>query len=84
MPMAEDFYGAFGLGTTDKAIGIQDAVGVSLAAVKALDARTTELQRKTEEVEQLRAKVNTLEQRLVALEQLMQSNAKQPVGQEQK
>jgi hypothetical protein len=74
-PMAEDFYGAFKLGTTDKAIGIQDAVGVSLAAVKALDARTLELQQKAEEVEQLRAKVNTLEQRLAALEQLMQKQS---------
>jgi hypothetical protein len=83
-PMAEDFYGAFKLGTTDKAIGIQDAVGVSLAAVKALDARTLELQRKSAEVEQLREKVNTLEQRLAALEQLMQQNTKQPETQEQK
>jgi hypothetical protein len=74
-PMAEDFYGAFQLGTTDKAIGIQDAVGVSLAAVKALDARTLELQQKSEEVEQLRSKVNTLEQRLSALEQLIQKQA---------
>jgi trimeric autotransporter adhesin len=74
-PMAEDFYTAFQLGTTDKAIGIQDAVGVSLAAVKALDARTLELQQKTEEVEQLRTKVNTLEQRLAALEALVQRQA---------
>ncbi|MET0626336.1 MAG: tail fiber domain-containing protein, partial [Pyrinomonadaceae bacterium] len=74
-PMAEDFYGAFQLGTTDKAIGIQDAVGVSLAAVKALDARTTELQQKTEEVDQLRAKVTTLEQRLAALEQVVNAKA---------
>jgi trimeric autotransporter adhesin len=74
-PMAEDFYGAFKLGTTDKAIGIQDAVGVSLAAVKALDARTLELQQKSEEVEQLRTKVNSLEQRLAALEEMMQKQA---------
>jgi hypothetical protein len=74
-PMAEDFYGAFGLGTSDKAIGIQDAVGVSLAAVKALDARTSELQQKTVEVEQLRAQVTTLEQRLAALEQLVRKQA---------
>ncbi|HZT60557.1 MAG TPA: tail fiber domain-containing protein [Pyrinomonadaceae bacterium] len=76
-PMAEDFYGAFRLGTSDKTIGVQDAVGVSLAAVKALDARTLELQKKTEEVEQLRAKVNSLEQRLAALEQLIRQNATQ-------
>ena len=74
-PMAEDFYTAFQLGTTDKAIGIQDAVGVSLAAVKALDARTLELQQKAEEVEQLRTKVSTLEQRLAALEQLIRRQA---------
>ncbi|MBV9927631.1 MAG: hypothetical protein JOZ96_21615 [Acidobacteria bacterium] len=74
-PMAEDFYGAFQLGTTDKAIGIQDAVGVSLAAVKALDAKTLELQEKAQEVEQLRSKVNTLEQRLAALEALVQKQA---------
>jgi hypothetical protein len=81
-PMAEDFYSAFALGTSDKAIGVQDAVGVSLAAVKALDARTLELQQKTEEVEQLRTKVNTLEQRLAALEQLVQANAKPAGGQQ--
>ncbi|HLM56405.1 MAG TPA: tail fiber domain-containing protein [Pyrinomonadaceae bacterium] len=74
-PMAEDFHAAFKLGTSDKAIGVQDAVGVSLAAVKALDARTLELEQKTEEVEQLRAKVNTLEQRLAALEALIQRQA---------
>ena len=73
-PMAEDFYSAFALGTSDKAIGVQDAVGVSLAAVKALDARTLELQQKTAEVERLRAKVSSLEQRLAALEQALQAN----------
>ena len=76
-PMAEDFYQVFNLGTGNTSIGVQDAVGVSLAAVKALDARTIELQQKTAEVEQLRAKVNALEQRLAALEQFIQANAKQ-------
>ena len=82
-PMAEDFYSAFRLGVGNTSIGVQDAVGVSLAAVKALDARTLELQHKTEEVEQLRTKVNSLEQRLAALEQLIRQNAKQQ-GAEQK
>ncbi len=72
-PMAEDFYGAFGLGTSDKAIGMQDLAGVSLAAVKALDARTAELQQKTAEVEQLRARVSTLEQRLAAIEESLKA-----------
>jgi trimeric autotransporter adhesin len=75
-PMAEDFHSAFRLGTDDKSIGVLDIAGVSLAAVKALDARTSELQTKTEElqrktaeVEQLRQQVTTLEQRLAALEE---------------
>jgi hypothetical protein len=78
-PMAEDFYKAFGLGTNNISIGVQDLAGVSLAAVKALDARTAELQLKTAEVTTLRAEVNHLradnaamERRLAALERLAQ------------
>ncbi|HEV2704452.1 MAG TPA: tail fiber domain-containing protein [Pyrinomonadaceae bacterium] len=56
-PMAEDFYQQFGLGTGNTSIGVQDLAGVSLAAVKELDARTLELQQKTAEVERLRAEV---------------------------
>jgi hypothetical protein len=74
-PMAEDFYKAFRLGTGNTSIGVQDLAGVSLAAVKALDQRTAELQSKVTEVEQLRAQVKTLEQRLNALEQNMQEGA---------
>jgi hypothetical protein len=75
-PMAEDFYQAFGLGTGNTAIGVQDLAGVSLAAIQSLDQRTTELQQRSAEVEQLRAQVGelrslnvALEQRLAALEQ---------------
>jgi hypothetical protein len=75
-PMAEDFYQTFNLGTGNTSIGVQDIAGVSIAAIKALDERTLELQTKTAEVEQLRAQVNDLkamnaaiEQRLAALEQ---------------
>ncbi|MFL6210160.1 MAG: tail fiber domain-containing protein [Pyrinomonadaceae bacterium] len=78
-PMAEDFYQAFGLGTGNTSIGVQDLAGVSLAAVKALDQRIAQLQQRTAEVEQLRNEVNalraanaTMEQRLAALEQSMQ------------
>ena len=81
-PMAEDFYQAFGLGTGNTSIGVQDLAGVSLAAVKALDQRTAELQQRTAEVEQLRAEVNalraanaSLEQRLAALEQSINGRA---------
>jgi hypothetical protein len=82
-PMAEDFYKAFGLGTNNVSIGVQDLAGVSLAAVKALDARTAELQRKTAEVTTLRAEVDNLradnaamERRLAALERLAQQGAR--------
>ncbi|HEX8473041.1 MAG TPA: tail fiber domain-containing protein, partial [Pyrinomonadaceae bacterium] len=81
-PMAEDFYQAFGLGTNNISIGVQDLAGVSLAAVKALEQRTTELQEKTAEVDQLRAEVNQLrsanasmEQRLAAIEQSLKASA---------
>jgi hypothetical protein len=81
-PMAEDFYQAFGLGTSNTAIGVQDLAGVSLAAVKSLDARTAQLQQRTMEVEQLRAEVQqlraanaTMEQRLAALEESMKQQA---------
>jgi len=74
-PMAEDFFSAFKLGVSDKAIGIQDLAGVNLAAIKALDERTTQLQQKQNELEQLRSQVvqletanEALERRLSALE----------------
>jgi hypothetical protein len=82
-PMAEDFYKQFSLGTGSTSIGVQDLAAVSLAAVKALDERTTELRAKTAEVEQLRAEVNELrsfkasiEQRLAALEQNAAKNTR--------
>ncbi|HEX8707155.1 MAG TPA: tail fiber domain-containing protein [Pyrinomonadaceae bacterium] len=81
-PMAEDFYQQFSLGTGNTSIGVQDLAGVSLAAVKALDQRTVELQRKAAEVEQLRAELGALrsansamEQRLAALEQSIREGA---------
>jgi predicted nuclease with TOPRIM domain len=73
--MAEDFFDAFKLGTSDKSIGVQDLTGVSLAAIKALDERTTQLQQKQNEIDQLRLQVaqlesanQAMEQRLAALE----------------
>jgi len=77
-PMAEDFYKAFALGVGNTSIGVQDLAGISLAAAKALDVRTTQLEAKAGEVDKLRAEVSelraanaTLEQRLAALEQRM-------------
>ncbi|MDT5061163.1 MAG: hypothetical protein QOH63_1622 [Acidobacteriota bacterium] len=82
-PMAEDFYQFFSLGTTNTSIGVQDLAGVSLAAVKALEMRTAQLQQKSAEVDKLRTEVNELrstnasmEQRLAALEQNAQKNTR--------
>ena len=70
------FLQSFQFGTGNTSIGLQDLAGVSLAAIKALDQRTLELQKKTAEVDQLRARVselqfanNVMEKRLSALEQ---------------
>jgi hypothetical protein len=38
-PMAQDFHAAFGLGDDDKMIGMQDADGVALAAIKGLNEK---------------------------------------------
>ena len=77
-PMAEDFYKAFALGVGNTSIGVQDLAGISLAATKAIDIRTADLETKIGEVEKLRAEVGQLraanaamEQRLAALEQRM-------------
>lgn len=67
-PTAEDFNAAFGFGRDDSSIGVQDLAGTALAAVKALEERTAELQAKTAEVEALRSRVASLEERLARLE----------------
>ena len=38
-PMGQDFYAAFGLGSTDKGISTVDADGVALAAIQGLNAK---------------------------------------------
>ena len=43
-PMAQDFHGAFGLGTDDTRIAMNDIDGVSLASLKALGAQVQSLQ----------------------------------------
>jgi hypothetical protein len=56
-PTAQDFRRAFGLGNSSKQIGLIDEAGVSLAAVKALDART---RRQEREIAALRKQVKAL------------------------
>ncbi len=86
-PMAEDFFEQFKLGTGNTSIGVQDLAGVSIAAVKALDERTLELEKKTAEVEKLRTEVEGLRamnaafaDRLAALEQNAKTQSKEEGG----
>jgi hypothetical protein len=62
---AEDFYRAFGLGTSPTSIGMIDMDGVNLAAVKALEQRTRALQdqldAKDREIAELRQRLERLE-----------------------
>jgi hypothetical protein len=74
-PFAEDFWREFGLGTEPLAIGHLDIDGVNFAGVKALDARTLELQatvaRQAEQIEQLRSDRAAMEARIQRLEALL-------------
>ena len=61
-PTAQDFMAAFGLGEDPLGINSIDADGVALAAVKALEGRTRELNEKlTRENDELRARLARLE-----------------------
>lgn len=66
-PTAQDFRAAFGLGSDDVTIGTVDADGVALAAAQALDARTTEQQRRIEALEAENADLRARLERLEAL-----------------
>lgn len=68
-PVAEDFWDAFQLGGTDnKGINSVCIEGVTLAGVKALEARTHEMQ---EQIESLRAENQALKERMDRLEALL-------------
>ena len=65
-PTAQDFHSAFGLGGSDDThIATIDADGVALAAAKALDARTIDLQSKIDsqarEIAELKVRLDQLE-----------------------
>jgi len=64
-PTAQDFYAAFGLGDSDKAISTVDADGISLAAVQGLYEITQE---QAEQIDTLQTQNAELEARLSALE----------------
>lgn len=70
-PVAQDFYAAFKLGDSESSVGLQDLSGVALAAAKALEERTTQLDARTREVEALKEKVDKLEGQLQRIEKLL-------------
>jgi hypothetical protein len=67
-PVAEDFHAAFGLGSNNTTIGHLDIDGVNFAGVKALETRTTELQRQVAERDR---RITDLEARIARLEALL-------------
>ena len=67
-PMAQDFQKAFKLTDDDKTINMSDLDGVTLAGVKALEARTRDLQ---SQIESKDKKIESLEARLARLEALL-------------
>lgn len=71
-PMAQDFYAAFGLGESDLLISTVDIDGITLAAVKALDARSATQMERIDSLEGGRLegleRIAELEARLATLE----------------
>jgi hypothetical protein len=59
-PMAQDFYGAFGLGTDDTTISTIDLDGVALAAIQGLYQLSLEKDKQIEELEQRIEKLEKL------------------------
>ena len=73
-PMAQDFYGAFGLGANERYINSSDADGIALVSIQALyelllqkDIEIEELEKKTQEIDELQARMETLEQAVEAM-----------------
>ena len=60
-PMAQDFYRAFGLGDSDKAINSVNAQGVAFAAIQGLNEK---VQAKEKEIARLSARLRAIEQKL--------------------
>jgi hypothetical protein len=68
-PMAQDFQKAMKLSADNKSINMSDLDGVTLAGVRALDAKTTELKAQLDAKDK---KIQDLEARLARLEAMLQ------------
>jgi len=66
-PVAQDFYAAFGLGTSDERISTVDIDGISLVAIQALARRTAELESALAELQAARADSEATRRELEAL-----------------
>ena len=81
-PMAQDFHAAFGLGEDPLRISTQDAEGVALAAVRALEARTREilaaLRQRDDEVREQAGQIAALEADVAALRALVATGSRRP------
>jgi hypothetical protein len=71
-PFAEDSHGAFGLGATSTAIGLQDIDGVNFAAIQALETRTRQ------QDATYRSRIAELERQLEALQKVVADLARRP------
>lgn len=69
-PTAQDFYAAFGLGDSERAIATVDIAGVNLRAVQALEARTRRLREQNE----------ALEARIAQLEAILRQDGRRRAG----
>jgi trimeric autotransporter adhesin len=76
-PMAQDWHAAFGFSDDETTINMSDLDGVNLAAVRALERRTAELQAQLAERD---ARVQALEARLAEIEALLRSQAAAPAA----
>jgi hypothetical protein len=79
-PMAQDFYAAFSLGDSDKAISTLDTDGVALAGVQGLYQRS---EKQAEQITQLQRENTTLRERLDAIEKgggVQTAGASLPLG----
>jgi hypothetical protein len=71
-PTAQDFHAAFGLGESELLINTIDIDGINLAAIKALDERTRELDGARAEIDALRSELAAQKLRIELLERRQQ------------
>ncbi len=67
-PVAQDFYAIFGVGDDEKTISTIDPAGISLAGIKALDAKVKDQQ---QQLDQKQGTINQLTKRVERLESLV-------------